>query len=204
MPYSKPLRDVIEGKVPTPLLELRQVREKLLSSLRDGGREDGFLEKHTSIVDHFFIRSVQESSTGRKLFSARKPFALIALGGYGRGELCMRSDIDVMVLFPSSLPKEAKMLTEEIILPLWDLGMGTGHCVRSLKDCTRLSLEDFEVFTSLLDARFLCGESPLYLHLRHLIEKKVIPKNAAAFARRWMTETRCGWRHSATPAICSN
>jgi len=187
MPYSKQRRDPIEDKVITPLLELRQAREKLFSGIRGGRGENGFFEKQTSIVDHFFIRSVQESSIGRKLFSARKPFSLIALGGYGRGELCLRSDIDVMVLFPSSLPKEAKMLTEEIILPLWDLGMEVGHCVRSLKDCTRLSLEDFEVFTSLLDARFLCGESPLYLHLRHLIEKKVIPKNAAAFAR-WLDD----------------
>ncbi len=176
-----------EGKVITPLLELQQAREDLFSEIRNDGGADGFLEKHTSIVDRYFMRSLQESSTGRRMFSAKKPFALIALGGYGRGDLCLRSDIDVMVLFASSIPKEAKELTDEILLPLWDLGMELGQCVRTLKDCTKLSSEDFEVFTSLLDARFLCGESPLYLQLRQLVGKKAIPKNSAAFAR-WLDD----------------
>ncbi len=171
----------------TPFAELKEAREDLFSRFLDSGRLEGFQERHTAIMDHYFLRSVQESSAGRRLFSARKPFALIALGGYGRGDLCLRSDIDIMILFASAIPKEAKELSEEILLPLWDLGLDLGHCVRTIRDCAGLSGEDFEVLTSLLDARFLCGDSPLYLKLKQTMDKKIVQKKAPAF-KRWLDD----------------
>jgi [protein-PII] uridylyltransferase len=170
----------------SPLEELKLSRSELLERFLEGSH-DGFEERHSSIIDHYFIRGLQESRTGSMLFRDNKTFALVALGGYGRGELCLRSDIDIMVLFGSKIPDEAGRLTDEILLPLWDLGLEPGHCVRTIADCTALAKEDFEVFTSLLDARFICGESRTYLKLRQALAKKVIAKKAAGFAR-WLED----------------
>lgn len=175
-----------EAKVISPLEELKHSRSMLLEKFLEGSH-DGFEERHASIIDQYFMRGLQESRTGRMLFRDKRPFALVALGGYGRGELCLRSDIDVMVLFGSKIPDEAARLTDEIVLPLWDMGLEPGHCVRTIADCTTLAQEDFEVFTSILDARFLCGESRIYLKLRQAMAKKAIAKKAAGFAR-WLED----------------
>jgi len=71
--------------------------------------------------------------------------------------------------------------------PLWDLGLELGYGIRSIKDCTRLCKEDFQVLTSMMDARFICGDSPLYLHLIEDLKQKIISKKAVAFCR-WLED----------------
>ncbi len=71
-------------------------------------------------------------------------------------------DVDILFLFKRELPKKAEALIREIIYPLWDIGLDIGHATRSLKDCISLAAKDYEVLMSLLDARFVCGMSPLY------------------------------------------
>ncbi len=169
------------------LEELRESREKLVSSFRDGEGESGFQARYTEAVDHYFRRSLEESGAGRRLFRARTPFSLVAVGGYGRADLCLGSDIDLLLLFASKVPREAKPLVEEILFPLWDLGFDLGYAVRSLSECVRLAKADFEVLTALLDARFVGGDSPLFLKLPARI-REVVAKKRERFAR-WLEET---------------
>ncbi|MCU0594442.1 MAG: [protein-PII] uridylyltransferase [Desulfobacterota bacterium] len=171
----------------SPSYELKHAKSGLISLFSSGEVSEAFQENYSEIVDHYFRRSVQESDTGQRLFRDKKPFALVAVGGYGRRELCLHSDIDVLILFDSKVPSSAKKMAEDVFYPLWNLGLDLGHGIRSVKDCVGLAAENFEALTSLMDARFLCGESPLYLSLMERVEKKVLPKKGPALGR-WLEE----------------
>jgi [protein-PII] uridylyltransferase len=174
-------------KMTSPLKELRESQANLLSHFLDGSVRENFLEEYTEIIDQYFRRSLQESDAGRKLFRQRHTFAFLAVGGYGRSELCLHSDIDIIILFNSKIPEGAKELSNDIFLPLWNLGFDLGYGIRSIKDFMTLSKENFEVLTSVMDARFLCGDSPLFLSLMEDLKKKVISKKATRFAR-WLED----------------
>jgi len=159
----------------------------LISLFSAGEVLETFQENCTEIMDYYFRRSVQESDTGQRLFREKKPFALVALGGYGRRDLCIHSDIDVLILFESKVPSSVKKLAEDFFYPLWNLGLDLGHAIRGIKDCLSLASENFEALTSLMDARFLCGESPLYLALMERLEKRILSKKRLTWSR-WLEE----------------
>lgn len=167
--------------------ELKESKEHLTSLLSEGGVPENFQEKYTEIIDQYFRRSLQESDTVHALFRNKSPFAFVAVGGYGRKELCLYSDIDIQILFGPKIPLGAKELAEEIFYPLWDLGLELGFGIRTIKDSLLLSKDDFEVLTSVMDARFVCGHSPVYLSLMDTLQKKVVSKKATAFGR-WLED----------------
>jgi [protein-PII] uridylyltransferase len=171
----------------SPSDELKHARSELISLFSTGEVSETFQENYSEIVDGYFRRCVQESDTGQRLFRDKTPFALVALGGYGRRDLCLHSDIDVLILFDSKVPSSAKKMAEDVFYPLWNLGFDLGHAIRSTKDCTGLAVENLEALTSLMDARFLCGESPLYLSLMERVEKRILPKRGLALSR-WLEE----------------
>lgn len=171
----------------TAFEQLKESRNRLLSLLPTSQEMDDLQAGHTEMVDQYFRTSLEESRAGQRLFSEKMPFALVAVGGYGRKELSIHSDVDILILFGPRIPDLAKGLTEEILYPLWDLGLDLGYGTRTIKDCLRLSKDDFEVLTSIMDARFLCGDSPLFLNLMAGIQKKVVSKRKAAFAR-WLED----------------
>ena len=92
--------------------------------------------------------------------------ALVAVGGYGRGELHPCSDIDVMVLLPKSegAPWQAEL--ERFLTFLWDIGLEVGHSVRTIDDCQKESLADISVATTLLEARLLAGPELLFAAMK--------------------------------------
>ena len=167
--------------------ELLKARADLTSLFSRREVSTLFHDHYTEIVDQYFRRSHQESEAGQQLFRNKNPFAVIALGGYGRKDLCLFSDIDVMILFRSRVPSTARKLVEDILYPLWNAGLELGHGIRSIKDSVSLAREDFEVMTSMMDARFICGDSPLYLSFMDELQKKAIRKKLTAF-KRWLAE----------------
>lgn len=173
--------------MPSPIEELKEARECLFAGFSGGEEEDTFQERYTELVDQYFRRNLEESGTGHKLFRGKTPLAFVALGGYGRKELSLHSDIDVMILFASRIPPLAKGLVEESFYPIWDVGLELGHGIRSIKDCIQLAKDDYEVLSSLLDARFICGDSGLYFTLMDSLQKKVLSKKALPFSR-WLEE----------------
>jgi [protein-PII] uridylyltransferase len=124
----------------------------------------------------------------------KNPYAILALGGYGRQEQCLHSDIDVLLLFKKKIPDEAVALVQEIFYPLWDVGLEVSYATRSLKECLSLASHDFEVLTSLVDARFLCGISTLYSGLMEGMRGKISRKKAKEFTH-WLRERNQG-RHT--------
>jgi [protein-PII] uridylyltransferase len=170
-----------------PIKKLRASRERLIEHFTNGQDTHAFPEEHTALMDQYFRDALQESQAGTTLQQRNNPFALIALGGYGRRELCLYSDIDILLLFKKAIPAQAKELIEEILFPLWDLGLELGHATRSLNECLTLAKKDFEVLTSIMDARFISGDYTLFLDLVEKLHTKVLPKNARPL-NVWLVE----------------
>jgi [protein-PII] uridylyltransferase len=95
--------------------------------------------------------------------------ALVAVGGYGRGELHPSSDIDIMVLLPKSDSADWQPDIERFLTFLWDIGLEVGHSVRSIDDCQRESLADISVATTLFEARLIAGPEPLFAGMRRAL-----------------------------------
>ena len=107
-------------------LALKKGREQLISDLL-AGNAPGFLEDQAQLIDDYFRQSYEKSVVGPKMGIAKNPYAVVALGGYGRAEQCVYSDVDLLFLFEKKVPKEAEDLVREIIYPLWDMGLDVGH-----------------------------------------------------------------------------
>jgi [protein-PII] uridylyltransferase len=179
----------VNGSMESPIEQVQQ-RKKLLISRFLAGAEPQFLSRHAEILDDYFRESFARSSVGPRMRMDKNPYTFIALGGYGRREQCLHSDVDVLLLFKKKMPEEAKELIQEIIYPLWDLGLEVSYATRTLKECIDLASQDFEVLTSLIDARFLCGISFLYLDLFEMIRAKVLGRHSTAFVQWLVARSR--------------
>jgi [protein-PII] uridylyltransferase len=162
---------------------LKQKIAQLISSLMEENTL-AFLKEHSQIIDEYLQSGFETSMVGPSMDLAKNPYAFIALGGYGRQEQCVHSDVDLLFLFKQSVPYEAESLIREIVYPLWDIGLDVGYATRSIKECLNLAGKDFEVLTSLLDARFICGMSPLYSDLLQQLREKIIKKDRKKIINR--------------------
>ena len=155
-------------------IQLKQKREQLNSTYFKMSATE-YLRENARILDDYFLEAFVGSSVGPRLNQEKNPCAMVALGGYGRDEQCVHSDVDILILFEKKVPDEAEDLVREIIYPLWDAGLDVGHATRSIDECMKIAAQDMEVFTSLLSARFICGMSPLLSKLTASINEKLIP-----------------------------
>jgi len=88
--------------------------------------------------------------------------ALVAVGGYGRGELHPGSDVDIQLLVTDASAKAHQSALENFLTFLWDIGLEPGHSVRSIEDCFAQAQADITVMTNLLEARHLLGSAELF------------------------------------------
>ncbi|MEJ2700797.1 MAG: DUF294 nucleotidyltransferase-like domain-containing protein [Desulfuromonadales bacterium] len=115
----------------------------------------------TSLTDTL-IRNLYRSVSAdipEKSFGA---CTLIALGGYGRGDLNPRSDIDLMFFYGGKNKGFAEKVSERMLYLLWDLGLEVGYSVRTGRDCLEMAEKDITARTALLDARYLVGDEVLF------------------------------------------
>ena len=87
--------------------------------------------------------------------------AVLAVGGYGRGEMAPSSDVDLLFLTPYKITAWAESVIESMLYILWDLRLKVGHSSRTIKDCLRLGADDFTIRTAMLEQRYLVGDQPL-------------------------------------------
>src|SRR5215469_6530364 len=104
------------------------------------------------------------------------PLALIALGGYGRGELNPFSDIDVMVLHrkAAKISPHLEEMVNQVLYLLWDSGFKVGHSTRSIKDAIAQANRDMRTKTAMLESRFLAGDSELAQEFREQFRSKCV------------------------------
>ena len=121
-----------------------------------------------------------------------EPCALLALGGYGRGEMNPYSDIDLMFLCHKTPPED---VVRETLYLLWDVGYTLGHSVRTRRDVIKMVDADLTAQTAMREARFLEGDYPLYRWFEEEINhKRFSPRRRRSFIQRKIAE--CRERHA--------
>jgi [protein-PII] uridylyltransferase len=106
-------------------------------------------------------------ATGAAQAAGTRGWALLAVGGYGRGELSPRSDLDLVLLHDSE--KSVAQLADRLWYPVWDLGLALDHSVRTPAEAMKTATEDLKVQLGLLDARHLAGDPALSSGLRSAV-----------------------------------
>lgn len=114
--------------------------------------------------------------------------ALLAVGGYGRGELHPASDIDILVLIGEHSIHFLEESLEGFIRFLWDIGLEVGHSVRTVEDCVREADQDVTVITNLLEARLLAGSENLFMRMQEATGPQRIWPSDAFFNAKWQEQ----------------
>lgn len=125
-------------------------------------------------VARLHLHPVHNPTEGERL-------ALIAVGGYGRGEMAPHSDVDLLFLTPWKITPWAESLIESMLYVLWDLKLKVGHATRTVKDCLRLAREDHTIRTSLVEFRYLDGDEALAAELGERLWDELFRDTAPEF-----------------------
>ncbi len=120
--------------------------------------------------------------------TASERLTLVAVGGYGRGQMAPFSDIDLLFLTPWKQTAWGEQVIETMLYLLWDLGLKVGHATRSLDDMIRMAKADITIRTALLESRYVWGDQPLYAEATQRFRKDVVAGTARAFTAEKLTE----------------
>ncbi|MBF0572717.1 MAG: HD domain-containing protein, partial [Desulfamplus sp.] len=153
-------------------------------------QELDFIEPYTRIIDEYFQNVFAKSKVAKEMTLKGNPVAIVALGGYGRAEQCVHSDVDILILFEKRLPENTENLVKEIIYPLWDAKLETGYAVRTIKECLTMAWEEFDILTTMLDARFICGGSHIYSILMEKFRTKLTNRYTHASLNRLIEQSQ--------------
>jgi [protein-PII] uridylyltransferase len=143
------------------------------------------------LVDQL-VRSVHDYAVdheqGHGLRTTGEAMSLVAVGGYGRGELSPQSDIDILFLLPYKRTPYHEQVVEYILYMLWDLGLKVGHSTRSAEDCIRHARADLTIRTALLEARWLWGDQKLFDELQTRFRNEVMANSVEEFVEAKLVE----------------
>ena len=145
-----------------------------LKAMHAEGSSQEAVRAHASYVDdvlHALTMLIVADSASDGLEPA--PYVVVALGGYGRGELHPSSDIDLMLVYDGELSPFAQRLAQELLYSMWDLGLQVGHSVRSLDDCVAMARTDFPSRTSMQETRLIAGDRRLFAKIRRVLRDNV-------------------------------
>jgi [protein-PII] uridylyltransferase len=141
---------------------------EILARLHRQGQSGLRVAMLRSMVMDVLIESLVERTLATdKVQEEKRQFAILALGGYGREELCPFSDIDLMFFLPTGEKKNdddslQKTLTDGVLYPLWDLGFKVGHSTRNLEQVLDEARHSVESKNALLESRLITGAKPLW------------------------------------------
>ena len=142
---------------------LRGGRTALRELYQAGMNVDILLRRHAGLIDELLSRAW---TLHQPLLDPKINIALVAVGGYGRGELYPHSDVDLLLLLERDTHERVRPFAESFLQFLWDLGLEVGHSTRSLKDCIAESKKDITVATNLMESRLLIGEPALFASMQ--------------------------------------
>ncbi len=159
-------------------IEIARRLEAQPSSGRDAAAAQAFLTDQVLRLIFDF--------TSQRLYPLNNPtaserMALIAVGGYGRGEMAPYSDVDIAFITPYKQTGWTEQVIESMLYMLWDLGMKIGHSSRSLDEMVRMAKDDLTIRTALLEARYVWGDQELYDEASARFQRDVVADTARAF-----------------------
>lgn len=156
-----------------------------------GAKGDEVVRGNAFLIDQL-VRIIFDLATekaypiGNRTTSER--LSLVAIGGYGRGELAPFSDVDLMFVIPYKETPYCEQVIEFILYMLWDMGLKVGHSTRSVDDTIRLAKQDLTIRTSILDARWLWGDQALFAELTQRFQSEVVDGSGANFVEAKLQE----------------
>ena len=132
-----------------------------LHQLFEKNQGKDFLVKHTKAYDaiiSLMYKTVLRQTFGNYLPMRNSiPIAIIALGSYGREQLCVHSDIDLMIVYEKIEGYHTQLIIEKLLYLAWDAGLKLGHRVHEVHDILQASREDLSIRTSMMEARLIIG-----------------------------------------------
>ena len=200
------LRDTLNGFVATPPFDIVKIRPAIVDVLKavlksarteaenrlcnDGKGTQ--CAKNLAYVQDEIIRTLYEFAR-EKIYpranaSELQEVAIIATGGYGRGTLAPGSDIDLLFLLPGKQDETSGRLIEFILYTLWDMRLKVGHATRSTEECIRLAKTDNTILTSILEARFICGNERLSKSMQFHFRRDIVQAGARKFVADKLAE----------------
>jgi len=170
--------------------EVAAARQALRDSYLARPDPRALLRQHTRLVD----RTVKAlwGETG-----VSSGAALVATGGYGRGELYPSSDIDLLVLLAREPAQSEREALERLIGRFWDIGFEIGHSVRTLEGCVEAAAGDITIRTTLLESRFLAGSKALFGKLAREFQHSCDP--VAFFKAKKLEQEQRHAKHQDSP-----
>ena len=120
--------------------------------------------------------------------TASERFTLMAVGGYGRGEMAPYSDVDIGFLTPYKPTEWTEQVIESMLYALWDLGLKVGHSSRSIDETIHMAKADLTIRTALLEARFIWGDRGVYDECMRRFDAEVMQGNAKSFVAEKLAE----------------
>jgi [protein-PII] uridylyltransferase len=149
-------------------LKIEDRRLRFMAQLGAGGLA---LANARSFCIDTLIRSIFHlAASEARIFSAPPPLAVVALGGYGRGELAPASDVDVLFLRAENQHPALREMIERILQMLWDARLDIGSFNYTTAECVAAARADAHLQTALLSTRFIVGDERLYQSLRSTLE----------------------------------
>jgi [protein-PII] uridylyltransferase len=149
--------------------QLKAARQEAIEAFQSNGKPEILLTQLRRNVD----AALTEAWERCKLPAG---FALVAVGGYGRGELFPHSDVDVLILLDHNPDDATQARLESLVQLLWDIGLEIGHSIRTLDQCMSESAADITVQTSLLEARLVAGNASLFDTLQQQCQAAMDPR----------------------------
>jgi [protein-PII] uridylyltransferase len=157
---------------------LNRARRWFARRFRQGVPASDLVRKSAAFMDTLLTRAWRTHE-----FPVDKGLALVAVGGYGRGELHPSSDIDLLIL--AGKGPDFGTQIQAFIAFLWDIGLEVGPSVRSVKDCVRESKKDITVATNLMEAHLIVGDPGLFEHMRRATSADKLWPSRKFFEAKW-------------------
>ncbi|MFK8011034.1 MAG: [protein-PII] uridylyltransferase [Marinicellaceae bacterium] len=159
--------------------------KKLLSKAENKNKEE--FDQDSDVIDMVRIRGWYVEQIIIQLwqhFIQSKSLSLIAVGGFGRGDLHPYSDVDLLILKPNKKIQHDENISA-FIQSLWDIGLDVGSSVRTTKECFQQAKEDVTIATNLMESRFVLGQFKSFKKMQKLVSAKRIWKGQEFFVAKW-------------------
>ncbi len=155
---------------------LEEANKALIARFEQGESATVLVRLRAALVDRVLLRlwQLHAGSLGDSV-------ALVAVGGYGRGELHPFSDVDIMLLLAKKPSAQNEQLLSSFLTCLWDVGLDIGHSVRTVKQCRQEAKEDITITTTLIEARLLAGPESLFEQMKQAVSVKRLWRSAEFF-----------------------
>ena len=171
---------------------LQQVRSELKRRHMAGASGTEIVTELTAATDAL-LRALYrwgDAQRGRRYPRLNQCLAVVARGGYGRGELNPYSDIDLLFLHDWKPGPYVEIVAETILHALWDAGMVVGSAMRNVKECVRMAGTDLKEKTAIIDTRFLAGDAKIFAELEKARDGDVLARNQQKFFKAKLDESR--------------